>query len=671
MNGYRADGGQQKPGTPRGRQEERRGARNTPNEIAMPIPGMTFSGGEGIPGPWAFLPTMMAAVTASMQAAGTSGRREEKEDEEAKELIADLREDVRRLRRQRNEEEAKAKRAEDGYNEMKTKLESQEKVVEYLEYKIEYLRRQLSTKQRERSPYRETDKHVNVPLGHLLDVITKTELAFHEIETSTSPSTPKGDKQGPTPSKAKDETHEKEKEVRVERMEVDGEEKTSTPPHTQPSRTLAERLQRTPKPLGARLGPGKRPTFNVDIPVSATAMRKAMVPMVDADGNRLIPRGPMGGFMMVRGKGVDLSRPLPYVRPSKKKINPTTGEPWTGEELYWYPLGIPGWSSDLAISDIQETVVKCRLNYHRLRELDQSLEAVTIPQIVTRVVPGTPPWRFPATVAEVTHLRDVAMEPCNLLALAFWEQFVRECNVVDGEKRTEAQWHGAGLGFHRPLWAPFVPNSDIQPLQRLTQGVPPSTDDAAHPAPGLATQDTPMASTEDATVDVDNATTTPLPTTRTLLAGSQYLEEWAAYLKENPGISVPGVERDTNGCIANLSPLRGMLKVATLGCDGPDGRLTLLFVGRVAQFVREHNLVILPSQLMRVSPIKAESDMTVSHIRDHFKPVLNHGMDFSVEDEPLYDEDMQGVADWLLAVDPPGDAASMGDPDEDGWGLSM
>lgn len=106
------------------------------------------------------------------------------------------------------------------------------------------------------------------------------------------------------------------------------------------------------------------------------------------------------------------------------------------------------------------------------------------------------------------------------------------------------------------------------------------------------------------------------------------------------GISVPWVERDTNRCIVNLSPLRGMLKVATLGCDGPDGRLTLLFVGRVAQFVREHNLVILPSQLMRVSPIKAESDMTVSHIRDHFKPVLNHGMDFSVEDEPLYDEDM-------------------------------
>ncbi|KAI0763387.1 hypothetical protein BC629DRAFT_1443203 [Irpex lacteus] len=319
-------------------------------------------------------------------------------------------------------------------------------------------------------------------------------------------------------------------------------------------------------------------------------MRNAMVPMVDADGNRIIPRGPMGGFRMMRGKGVDLSQPLSYVRPAKKKINPTTGEPWTGEELYY----------DLATFDIQETVVKCRLNYHRLRELDQSLEAVTIPQIVTLVVPGSPPWRFPATVAEVTHLRDVAMKPCNLLALAFWEQFVWECNVVDGEKRTKAQWHGVGLGFHRP----FTPGTRVN--------------DTGHPDGQHGGRDRRRGQRHyDPSTDYLNLTrgvTVPRG-----VGGILEGEPWG-------GISVPWVERDTNRCIVNLSPLRGMLKVATLGCDGPDGRLTLLFVGRVAQFVREHNLVILPSQLMR------------------------------------------GVADWLLAVDLPGDAASMGDSDEDGWG---
>lgn len=609
---------------------------------------------------WAILPSVIAAVTASLQANQSTTTREASDGSETREIIADLRDDVRRLRRQRSEEETRARKAEDAAEVAREEVKECRDMVRYLEHKIEYLRRELVTHQRARSPFEETNKLRDTPQDQLVDIISRFESKYHRLETSTQP--------GSRENEPAERNH--------TGMDVDG-----APATGNDRRTLGERLESPPKPLGKRIGPARPNAFNCDIPATAQAILNFLVPMEDEQGLKIIPTGPMHGFRLMWGLAIDMSKALPYVPPDTTKTNPMTGRTWTKRELARWPKGIPGWSSDAVTPVTMDTAPVKKVNYHRLKEMDRSLQMVKLPRITAEN--HGPPWRFPATPEEAEQLRVSAETPGNLLALEFWAQFVQECHDVEVYQRNALQEQVASQEFLRPLWAPFKPNEEVlgqadrsESRQRARSKqtpeftTPPERADPgrrfgqvrdAGPLPGKKEKLPPIPKKSATKAKV--LLPSPTPSKRTLRAGTNNVDDWVSYLNENKTVSVPGIERNENGHVADLSALRGMLRVAQLGCDSDDGRLTLRFITGLASFIKAHPLHILASQLMDKPAMTNPEDMTVTRISAHFKDVLSKGMDFAMDDYEQVGE-ASDVSKWLLVVDPGSDAVSLGEEDD-------
>lgn len=632
-------------------------------------------GGERVP--WGMLPSMMAAL---MQMSGANGPYQNQRDEQE---IRELKDDVRRLRRQRNEGEKKTAEAQKESEEVKRKADELKSKVHYLEHKVEYLRRELVRRHRDRSPAGEMDKTQEASRMQLIDVITKYELRHGLADTV------KGSKANDTPSES------------LRRMDVCEDPKTAGPTVVVDGdtrgtkRSLEERIKGSKSMrLVSRLDPPAAPramrthevgmtprshTVNMDVPATALAIANRLVPMMDEHGERIIPAGPMQGFRIIYGIVIDLLRSLPKRPPTAGMINPLTGRPWTEHELVEYPFGIPGWDSNASLGMGKQSWPVRRVNLQRLQELDRSHELVKLPKITAEE--GVPPWRFPATPAEADHLRDVALAPCNLMALEFWGRFLQHCYSTERTVRNALQSYVATLKFQRPSWAPYKRSGNsaakqerkiLRRKERVEEGRT-NTEAGGTTVPvqfGSTTGEEVSGATMAEEEPPQEATTPPnamrvraVPEREGLWAGSVQSKQWTTYLNAHPEVIVPGITRTTDGLVKSELAVRGMLRVGQLGCEDASGRLTIAFVTEVARFIGEQSYQFSPSQLMNGLVMMDPADMTSERIQAHLRLLTG-----DTSEHPIISEadsrDYDGIVEWLSVVDPePEPAVSDGEDD--------
>lgn len=608
------------------------------------------------------LPTMVAAMAASMK--GVEDARGSKEQEK---IIEELSSDVRRLRRQRNEEENTSKRLREDREKLRETLDDLKNKSTYFELKTEFLRRVLVSRQRDRSPAGEKGEYRNMPQGQLLDAITK-----YEVDHNLT-----GWINGPTGETKKEKRREGENKSLAERLGT-----------RMKVRTLAARINppgpgtdNVPtEPLAAKL--------NIDIPATAVAVSNNLVPATDALGNRITPKTPVQGFRIVYGVVVDMSRPLPATAPTEESIHPLTWYAWTKQELDEYPYGIPGWVKEPNVTVGMELAPVKHYQRRRLQLLDKSYTMVGLPKITNRT--DGPMWRYPYTEEEADHLRQVAHQPCNLIAYEFWGQYLNECATVPKNQRTALQGYVAQQKNPRPSWAPYRrnpynPAKQERKLARRRERAEAAshtttiTEGDHHPPP--AVQFGSIDSQEGArimnnygespvTIRDNRSTTNPKPPkARGLWAGSEYTNEWISYLNINPDIEIPGILRDNDGLVASHSAVRGMLRVAQLGYEDESGQYTLQFIREVTRFITETSVHFRPSQLMNGLSITDIEDMTTEKIREHLKMIKDDMAEYPVmlEEDGV---DQVGVMDWLAVVDPIPTAGRTADDEDEDMGVN-
>lgn len=618
-------------------------------------------GGEGAP--WGLLPTVMAAV---MQMTGVNGQE-----------TAELKDDVRRLRKQRNEEEDKAEAAKEECDEARRELATVQETVTYFKYKTEFLRRELAKRRRERSPAGELDETKAISQERLIDVISRYERQ----------NVPRNDEPGGNQTSGMMDVSEdpkKQVSATTEATQADGVEGRKTLvdriSEKAQARRLATRIEppSAPKAMRERKTPiitTRGITWNIDVPASAAAIAKHLVPRFDARGERIIPRGPMKGLGLMYGIGLDFSRPLPGSPPSLTKRNPLTGKRWSEQELDKFPEGIPGWTSDVTTEMLPYTAPIRHINMRRLEELDRSLTLVTLPRITAE--DGVPPWRFPATPAEADHLRDVAIAPCNLLALEFWGKFMQQCYTTSSKDRNALQVYVATQKFQRPSWAPFrrttaSPAKQERKIKRRKErqaemaekGESVSAGNTATVQFGSTSSEPmkPTMETREAKVDAVKDTR-GAQSREGLWAGSAQTDQWIQHLNANTSVLIPGIVRGTDGAVKDRSAVRGMLRVAQLGCEDASGALTVIFISEVARFISEQSYHFTPAQLLHGLVIMDPADMTSERIQSHLKLIASDTTDHS-RDSLADGADYKGVVDWLAVVDPEPEPAVSGDEDE-------
>ncbi|KAI0742173.1 hypothetical protein BC629DRAFT_1445623 [Irpex lacteus] len=572
-------------------------------------------------------------MAAMMQLAGTPKREENRESKE----MAELKDDVRRLRRQRNDEERNTKNAREECELKERTVQRLTSQTEYLAHKVELLRRELVVRKRARSPTGEVDELRRVSQATLLDVVSKYETGHapgvqsRETETKTA-----------TAGKVEATQQRTQKDLRPLEERIGGPKGNATTP-------LANRMGHTTA--------GPRGQVNVDVPASVMAILNYLVPMVDDKGELIVPTQPMHGFRILYGIAIDMSKALPLAAPTLMMVNPITGRRWTKEELKAYAKGVPGWTSDLKTMSAKDVAPVFNVNMLRLRGLDRSRTVVGLPTITN--AGSSPPWRFPVTPAEADHLRDAAMAPCNLLALEFWGQFVNECNTTPVGQRNALQTYVTAQTHQRPLWAPFkrsTPNAarHERKLRRRKEKA------ATNPV-GVTTGATPVlfgtATTQGNAVKPVDAAPDAVMADSTgdeasgLRSGSTNVHRWAEHLANHPEVQVPGIHRHSDGRVSDLSALRGALRVVRLACDSEDGAFTILILQEVARYMHETNYHFRPSQLLSRPLITTAEGMNVHHIWERLGALRNDETSRDI-DADADGDDYRGIMDWLEAVDP-------------------
>ncbi|KAI0763261.1 hypothetical protein BC629DRAFT_1597034 [Irpex lacteus] len=322
------------------------------------------------------------------------------------------------------------------------------------------------------------------------------------------------------------EDKEKEKAAQAATMDVDveqsAENREATPKPSEETPSLESRLPLDDRitaaeaaPEEANAGPledrissvpvvsGPRPPMSGPIPrwysprggrdpnafIPNEEARGSLIPMFDRLGNRIIIAGPHVGIRIYRGIVINCQEPLPAEPPDVTKINPVTGVNWVLPDLEAYPHGLPGYPSHWPVGRMTAperygwivgtgtTRVNATgpdraplptPNYRVMEIHDHSREQLYwLPNNPDMGTVSERPWKWPRNAAEVRRLREVAGEPCNLLALNFWGRYVDYCNKVEKSQRSEAEREATASTPPRPIWAPVkVISSNVRDKKR-------------------------------------------------------------------------------------------------------------------------------------------------------------------------------------------------------------